>query len=377
MMRVLELIDGGFLGGGQTHILSLLKNFDRSEVTAVVSASQSGAFMHEVERSGSRFRPVELPKLYRLKHLNELRRIIEEEEADILHSHGGVAGMYSGFYRKKSGRIPVVHTIHGIHYINSPSLLRRYGTLAIEQHLSKYRDAVICPSENDRRTAVELKIADPSVTVTIHNGIETDRFSDSRKDTGLMSSLGLSDNNFVIGLVSRFDEQKNQMFMLRNTSGFIKRNDNVRMLFAGSGRMLEACRRAAKEEGIENKVIFAGEVSDTEKYYPLIDLFVFPTLWEGFSIALLEAAASGRSILASGISPNRELITDGVNGLLFDTGDPEGYSVKLELLFNDTDMRNRLGAEAKATARRFTSKVMTHKVMNVYESIAGRVSEGR
>ncbi|MBX7041620.1 MAG: glycosyltransferase [Ignavibacteria bacterium] len=370
-MRVLELIDGGFLGGGQTHILSLLRNFDKGKVDAVVSASGAGAFMNEVEMTGSRFLPIELPKLYRLKHLNELRKIIEEEDIDVLHSHGGVAGMYSGFYKKKSGKIPVVHTIHGIHYINSPNPLRRFGTLAIEQHLSKYRDAVICPSENDRRTAVELKIADPSVTVTIHNGIETQRFSASRKDAGLMNSLGLGQENFVIGLVSRFDEQKNQIFMLRHTSGFLRSNESAKMLFAGSGRLLEACRKAALEEGIEDKVIFAGEVADTEKYYPLIDLFVFPTLWEGFSIALLEAAASGRCILASGIAPNRELITDGVNGMLFDTGDPEGYLKHLELLFNDAGLRNRLAAEARSTAQNFTSASMTEKVMKIYERLAG------
>ena len=124
MIKVLELIDGGFLGGGQMHILSLVKCLDKNKFDTVIAASGEGEFKKQVLKNGFKFTGIELPKIYHSRYLDELNRIITENKIDIIHSHGGVAGMYARFYNKRYDKVKVIHTIHGIHYINSPGLIK-------------------------------------------------------------------------------------------------------------------------------------------------------------------------------------------------------------------------------------------------------------
>lgn len=372
MIRILELIDGGFAGGGQTHILSLISRLDRNEFQTVTAASAEGPFGAMVAEGGSRFREITLGKIYRGTRLKELDNIVREEEIDIIHSHGGVAGMYARFHRKKFGSVPVVHTIHGIHYVNSGNPFRKFFTHSIDEHLASFADRYICVSKSDREKAEELNIIIPDRTTVIGNGIELSRFFRTGKDPVFMKLSGISENDLVLGLVSRFDVQKNQKFIIRNCAKLLKENQSLRILLAGGGKYLDSCKQAAMTEGISDRVIFTGEVIDPENYYPLIDIFIFPTLWEGLSIALIEAMASGRCILASDIPANRELITNGVNGLLFNLANKSDFTEKLELLILSPELRQKLSAASIHDSVKYSSKTMADSISEIYKELSYR-----
>lgn len=127
---------------------------------------------------------------------------------------------------------------------------------------------------------------------------------------------------------------------------------------------------AGKRSGIEEKIIFTGEVPNVEEYYPLIDIFVFPSLWEGLSITLIEAMASGRCIIASDIPSNRELITDGKTGELFDLKNKEELKDKIQTLLSDEPKRNKLSQNATVEARKYDEKEMTNMIMNIYSEVS-------
>ena len=325
MINILEIIDGGFLGGGQTHILSIVRNLNREIFNPVISAPPSGEFAKEVKRLKFNFSPIEIPKFYNSKQLQNIHRIRTENKIDIIHSHGGVAGMYARLYKRIYRDIKVVHTIHGIHYINSTNLIKKYVSHLTEKYLVKYTDRFICVSEADFKTAEKIKIINPALTVIIRNGIDTERFSKKEKDTKLKSKLGLNENNFIIGNISRFDFQKNQRFIIKNSKKILIKHPDVKILLAGNGIYLDECKRIAEDTGYGDNFIFTGEVNDPEKYYPLFDIFIFPTLWEGLSISLIESMASANCILASNIPANKELIENETNGLLFDPENENEY----------------------------------------------------
>ena len=90
--------------------------------------------------------------------------------------------MYARFYKKRYGNIKTVHTIHGIHYLNSGNLLRKYLSLSIEQHLVPFTDKFICVSEADLKKAVENKIADKEKSIIINNGISRIQFKIDKKN---------------------------------------------------------------------------------------------------------------------------------------------------------------------------------------------------
>jgi len=370
MIKVLELIDGGFLGGGQTHILSLVKCLDKNKFDPLIAASGEGEFSKSVLSKGYNFISIELPKIYRSKYLDELHSIIEDNEIDIIHSHGGVAGMYARFYKKKFENIKVIHTIHGIHYINSPGVLKRFISLSVEQYLMPYTDRFICVSDADLETALKNKIIDPEKTTVIKNGIDLEKFAGKQKDTELLSVLGLSAKDLIIGNVSRFDHQKNQRFIILNSEVILEKFPAVKILLAGGGKLLEECRQMAERSIYKDRIIFTEEVSDPEKYYPLLDIYVFPSLWEGLSISLIEAMASSDCILCSGIPANRELITDNHNGLIFNVYSKHEYLLKLEELITDKKLRLKLSQQAERDSVNYSEKVMTEKIEKEYLNLS-------
>ena len=369
MIRVLELIDGGFLGGGQMHIMSLIKNFDKQKIYPVVSASANGEFGDFVKRSGYKFEQADLPKIYRSKYLKEIEGIIKKNKIEIIHSHGGVAGMYSRFYKKKFGNIRTIHTIHGIHYINSANIFRKFFTHMIEEYLVPYTDSFICVSDADFKTAESIKIINPEKTSVIKNGIDIEKFRRKIKNRELCERLGIMERNFVIGNISRFDIQKNQIFIIENSKEILSENPVVKILLAGSGRYLDECRRAADKSGFGDRFIFPGEILNPEEYYPLFDIFVFPSKWEGLSLSLMESMASSNCIMASRIPGNEELIKDNFNGMLFDTKDDKEYKDKLKQLIEYKEKRDKLSTQAGSDSDNYSEKIMTEKTESEYHKL--------
>lgn len=376
MIKVMHLIDGGFIGGGQMHALALCQNLPKEKYLSVVCASPKGDFKDMVLESGFEFIDINLPKMFRTKYLAELLRKVERENINIIHAHGGVAGMYARYLKKKyECRAKVVHTLHGIHYIHSRNIIRKYSSLYIEQYLSSYSDAYICVSKSDYETASSLKIVDQSRTFVINNGINLSRFKNISRSESLEEKFGISSDNFVIGNISRFDEQKNQKLLIKVMPDVLKAIPEAKLLLVGDGHLLDSAKHLAKSLGVENNVLFTGARQDLEKIFPLIDIFVLPSLWEGLSLTLLEALASGKCIIASIIPSNSEVINEGENGLLFNLHNSSELSDLIVDLFNDREKRNYLSKNALKSSEIYDEKIMTDQTENVYESILSNTNK--
>lgn len=370
MIKVLELIDGGFIGGGQIHILSVCNNINRGLFKVIVCASPDGAFKNYVESSGYEFRDISLPKLFRNKYLNDLKSIVEAEDIDIIHAHGGIAGMYARFYKKKfTDNVIVIHTIHGIHYIHSKNILRKKISLYIEQYLTDYSDAYICVSNDDLKVGTEIKILNPSKTEVINNGIDLNKIKSVNESKISRDDFGLNDNDFVIGNLSRFDEQKNQRLLVEIMPDIIAQIPNAKLLLVGDGELLHSVKRLASKSGLTEYVKFAGARKDVENMYPLMDVFVFPSMWEGLSLTLIETLAAGRCIVASDIPANRELINDNDNGMLFDLDDKKKLLEIIVGLYNNKDKRTELSKNALVSSLKYDDKVMTEKIETLYKNL--------
>lgn len=369
MIRVLELIDGGFIGGGQTHILSVTKNIDRTKFETLIAASPNGEFKELAEVNGIEFEDLILPKRYHSKCLTELHEIIGLNEIDIIHSHGGVAGMYARFYKKKYPNTKVIHTIHGIHYIHT-NFFRKFFTQSIEQFLAPYADRYICVSDSDFEIAKRLKIIDPGKTIVIKNGIDLKKFERKPKDPGLLSKYNISESDLIIGNISRFDYQKNQKFIIKNSNSLFEKYPDLKIMLAGDGKYLEYCKYLAKKSGNENKFIFTGEITNPSSYYSLFDIFIFPSLWEGLSIALIEAMASANCIIASDIDANKELIEDGKTGMLFNTNHPNEYLEKIINLIENPNQRKTLSNNALQESPKYSEQEMTKMIEEEYLKLA-------
>jgi glycosyltransferase involved in cell wall biosynthesis len=370
-IKVLELIDGGFLGGGQTNVLSIAGNLDKS-VFDITIAAKGGAFEEECLKYGIPFTAVDMPKMLRTKYLRYLQLIYEAEKFDIVHTHGGVAGFYGRTLKKHNPELKCVHTIHGIHYIHSSSFFKKNLSKTIEQYLVQYTDKTICVSETDMILASKYKIADLNKTVVIPNGIDITKFSNLKKDTALMSSLGLNENNFIVGNVSRFDVQKNQKLIIQSAYFLTKKYPQMRFVFVGGGELIERMKQHVRECNLEDYAIFTGEQSNITDYYSIFDIFVFPTRWEGMPYVLIEAMAARLPIICSSLPNLLEVIKPNYSALTIKPDDMDDLFQKISVLYNNSALRETLAQNAMIESTQYDESELIPKVAEVYmEVMAG------
>ncbi len=368
-IKVLQLIDGGFLGGGQTNVLSIAKNLPKGEFSVKIAARGGGKFEEACEAGGLEFLPIELPKLLRTRYLKNLQEIYDREKFDIIHSHGGVAGFYGRILKKHNPELKCVHSIHGIHYINSGNLFRKSISKTIEQYLVQFTNRTICETHNDYLTAVKNKIAGRTNTDIIPNAINTGAFANLKRDKNLLVKLGLSENNFIIGNISRFDEQKNQKLILQAAYFLVKKYPEIRFVFVGSGKSLQQMQDLARESNLDEYVIFTGEQSSLKEYYSIFDIFVFPTLWEGMPYVLLEAMASRLPIVCSRIPNLLEVIKPDQSALVINPYDMDDLFRKISALHQSFELREEIAQNAMIESTQYDESEIIPKIADVYSEV--------
>ncbi|MCC6866649.1 MAG: glycosyltransferase [Ignavibacteria bacterium] len=368
-IKVLQLIDGGFLGGGQTNILSISKNLPVNEFNIQIASCGGGKFEQEVQKLSIDFFPVNLPKVLRTKYLKTLQEIYNKEKFDIIHSHGGVAGFYGRILKKHNPELKCVHSIHGIHYINSGKLFRKSISKTIEQYLVQFTNKTICETVNDYMTAVKNKIAGKLNTEIIPNGINTGEFANLKKNFELLNNLGFKKENFIIGNISRFDEQKNQKLILQAAYFLIKKYPDIRFVFVGSGKYLKQMQDLARESNIEDYVFFAGEQSNLKDFYSIFDIFVFPTLWEGMPYVLLEAMAARLPIVCSALPNLMEVIKPEYSALVIDPLDMDDLFKKVSALYQSSELRNEIAQNAMIESTQYDESEIIPKIANIYREV--------
>lgn len=159
----------------------------------------------------------------------------------------------------------------------------------------------------------------------LKNGIDLEKYKfDTNTRTKYRKKLGL-DGKFVIGHVGRFVEQKNHLFLLKIFKEVLKNNSNCTLLMAGGGELLEDIKRKAMEMGIIRDCIFTGECMDILGLLNAMDIFVFPSLFEGLPISLVEAQANGLPCIISSEITEEACLSDEVSRIPL-SNSPEYWS---------------------------------------------------
>ena len=368
-IKVLHVIDGGFLGGGQANVLSICNNIDKTKYEVAIAAKGSHAFEKEVRKAGVEFFPVDLPKILRIKYLKPLIEIQQSEKFDIVHTHGGVGGYYGRSLKKRDKDLKTVHTIHGIHYLNNGNFFVRNISKSIEQYLVQYTDMTICETQNDLLTALKNKIAASDKSVVINNGINLTKYSNLKKNTALLHSFGLDDGHFVVGNISRFDVQKNQKLIIQAAYYLIKKYPEMRFVLVGDGKTMNSMREYAREANLGEYVIFAGEENNLPDYYSIFDVFVLPSFWEGMPYVLLEAMASRKAILCSKLPNLLEVIKNDYSALTFDPNDMDDLFREISAMHDNPALREKIAQNAMIESTEYDETEIVKKIEDVYDGV--------
>jgi L-malate glycosyltransferase len=223
-----------------------------------------------------------------------LRRHLDAHERPLLHVHDYKSAFHAWLARGRRD-VPIVATSHGLFATNRS--LRLYGR--IETWLAR-RFACVCLVADQMRAVYERGGVPPERIVTVANGIDTERFRPGVAPAS-RSALELSAEDHVYGATMRLTEQKNPLQLLDAFADVLRELPRAALVVAGDGPLREPMLERAAALGIAPRLRLPGARADVENLYAMFDCFVLPSLYEGLPLALLEAMASARPIVATAV----------------------------------------------------------------------------
>jgi len=340
------MIDRPFLGGGQVTLLTLARGLDRERFEVFAASEPGGPLVEEMGKLGVPHVPISLRKSSGLRAVAAIAAVLKNNRIDVLHTHGGIAGLYGRWAAKKAGTPAVVHTIHGIHYLHYRNPLIRRAFVILERRLSRITDAVIFVSEADLERGRRLRLALPERSRLIRNGVDP-AIPAAASDPGKKREELGAQGKPLVAAVSRLHRQKGVAYLLRAVP-FIRRElPAVKVAIAGGGPLQEALALEIRRLGIGDAALLLGERADAREILAAADVFVLPSLWEGLPYVLVEAAALGMPIVATDIDGIREVIRSGSTGILVPPRNPAALASAVLLLLGDRDLAGKLGENAR------------------------------
>lgn len=300
MIRVLQYIGSLEMGGSQAFVMEIYRKIDKNKIQFdfITFPGERGVYYDEIRSLGGKI--YECPKLRGYNIFSFLRWwscfFKSHSEYRILHGHiRSTASLYMSV-AKKYGVKCIAH---------SHSSSNGHGIKALVKNILQYplryiADYLFACSDKAGIWLYGEKAFNGPKYGFIPNCIDIDsfRFSlDKRND--LRESYHISPDTFLIGHVGRFHEAKNHDFIIDVFNEVLKLKNDSKLILIGDGDNKAHIEEKVKEYGICDKVIFAGTHKDLSAYYSAMDLFLFPSLWEGLPISVVEAEASGVYILIS------------------------------------------------------------------------------
>lgn len=301
MIRILHYIGSLELGGSQTFVMELYRNMDRKVIQFdfVIFSGWRGTLYNEIAKLGGKI--YESPKYNGLNHLaykrwwNKFLR--EHHEYSVIHGHvRSVASLYLPIMRKHK-RYTIIHS----HSMSNGKGVRSLIKTVLQFPIRWMADYYMACSDGAGKWLFGDEIIKSERYMTVSNAISIERFSYSIDNRARVRSEYEIDDSFVIGHVGRFVEVKNHEYLLKIVKNMseIDSGRKYKLLLVGDGPLVGEIKRSAIEMGMSDQVIFAGNQSDVGRLYSAMDVFVFPSKWEGLGIAAIEAQVSGLPVIIS------------------------------------------------------------------------------
>lgn len=298
-LRVAQII-GKWVGGGvEAVVMNYYRHIDRTKLQFdfICDDDSTNIPYEEIEKLGGKV--ILIPPYQKVfKYHKELKRLLKEGNYKIVHSHINTLSVFSLFAAKAAG-VPV-RIAHSHSTTNKKEKKKNLLKQILRPFSKLFATDYMCCSELAGRWLFGNKEYDKGNVYLLNNAIDLDKFKyDEKIRKEKRKELNISDDTLVIGHVGRFVQSKNHRFLIDVFNEVNKQNENSILLLVGQGPLMEEIKKKVKLLGIEDSVIFLGQRNDINTLYQVMDLLLFPSLYEGLGMVLVEAQVSGLSCITS------------------------------------------------------------------------------
>ena len=363
MIKILY-VNGGTMdrGGVSTFMMNVYEKMhsEKIQIDFLVHTLSKGVRDEDILNLGGKIFRVPARGKNPLKNYRQIKQIMLDGNYDVVHAHAD-AGNSTILAIAKECDIPIrISHCHNTNYTNK-SLLKKFLNEQLKKQIPRYATHLWACSEK----AGEWLYGNHSFEV-IPNAIDVQKFIYSPQlSKDLRKELNL-ENKFVIGHVGRFDYQKNHDFLLKVFAEVINEREDAHLVLIGKGELEEVIKKQANQLGILDKISFLGESSNVNKLINVFDVGVFPSLFEGFGIAVLEMQINGLPLVVSDNFPSEITLTDNIRFLSLDETVKYWCETILETKGRDT------GAVDKIIAKGYNLSDMVNKLTKTYERIVDK-----
>ena len=383
-LHVVHLIEALGPGGAERLLYTNLKHLDSQRIRSTVITVYPHAthWLEPIEELGVPVvclncrSPRDIPK-----GIRALRTWLLANRPDLIHSHLWAANIIA----RVAGRlthVPVISSVHNPDHEAEAwadgadvSLIKRRVVRALDRWTAHAGgDRLIAVSQYVKESANRhLGVPLQSIEV-VYNPIDTDVLTTQATTRDeLLKACGLPADSLILLNVARVSPQKGLVYALRALPEILKRYPSAQLVSVGATTdqsWVEQLQREATTLGVADHFHVVGQRRDVTDFLRACDVFIFPSLYEGLGIALIEAMAAGCACVASSAGPIPEVVTHGQDGILVPPGDAEEIATAVCQLLDDEALRTRLGTAASSTAfSRFQPEKSAAALTRIYESL--------
>ncbi len=356
-IKVARVITRLNIGGPAIHAILLTRALEDGRFTSTLvsgyTSPAEGDMLHLAKAKG--VSPLMVTGLGReidpgrdLAVLFRLYRVFREQRPDIVHTHMAKAGTVGRLAARLAGVPIVLHTYHGHVFHSYFGPLKTQAFIRIERALGRTTDLILTVGDKQRREILGYGIGNPDKLRSVPLGLELEPFVESPKYRGsLKLELGVPDGTRLVGIVGRLVPVKGHAVFLKAAQMVLSRTPDVRFLVIGDGELRGDLERQARDLGIDGGVAFLGWRHDLPRVYADLDVVVLSSYNEGSPVALIEAMAAGRTVVATDVGGVSDVVSDGLNGLLVPPRAPEQLAEAILRLFSSEPLLPAMGAAGR------------------------------
>lgn len=363
-------------GGAQRFIYTLVNSLHKHEI--VVGAGPEGddenGLLFKLEKNRINTRHLKYlrrginPFFDFCLGLIEIYRLIQKERPEILFLCSSKAGAMGSLIGRLLKVPKIIYRIGGWTFNDPWPKWKKNFYLCLEKISAKWKDYIINNAESDRQQAIKLGIKPQKDIRVIYNGIDADELKNFSKQEA-KELLGIK-SKLIIGTIANFYPAKGIEFLVE-AANILKESD-AEFALIGEGRDKKKIRKLIASYKLEKKFYLVGDFftrisrREADKYLKAFDIFVLPSVKEGFPSVILEAMAAEIPVIATKVGAIPEIIQDGKNGILVEPKNPKAIAKAIDGLLKNPNLGHKL---AKLGRKTVIEKFNLNKMIKQYEDL--------
>jgi glycosyltransferase involved in cell wall biosynthesis len=377
-IRILHIISGKTFSGEEEKLFLLCRFYNRDNIDVHVIVFWDELLASLLRGLGVSVHLVPMKSRFDLRAALRVAKLVKQRDIDIIISHTGRAALIARMAHMIC-RKPVITILPAPILRDTNSLKLKKWNFRLERWTSRWTVKYV-PVNREIGEELIRYGEDPLKITPIYNGIDYLKFhKELEKSETLKKELGLEAKSNLVGMVAAFRPRKGAEYLVKAIPVVLQQVPETWFVFVGHGEWVEgkdyidSLKELAASLNVDSHAIFTGFRRDIPGVIRSLDVVILPSLFgEGSSMVLMEAMALERPVISTLTEGNREVVEDGITGLLVPPADEKCLGQAIINLLSDKEKTRRMGEAGRDRVNKmFRAEVMTRNYEKLYEEILG------